>query len=214
MGKGQIARNEQFLLFPQCFLPIWQTFCHFHQVWNCRLQALSVWKSLKFVVWERVKSFLNKPWFLRVCSKSFENTVGKGQIAGNEQFLLFPQCFLPIWQTFCHFHQVWNCCLQALSVWKSPKFVVWERVNPFHNKPWFLRVCSKSLLKTLWEKEKLLVTSNFSFSRSVFYPFGKLSAIFIKFEIVVCKLFQFGRVQNLFFGKGLKYFSYTMEVSA
>ena len=29
--------------------------------------------------------------------------------------------------------------------------------------PWFLRVCSTSLLKTLWEKEKLLVTSNFSF---------------------------------------------------
>ena len=27
-------------------------------------------------------------------------------------------------------------------------------------------------LKTLWEKEKLLVTSNFSFSHSVFYLFG------------------------------------------
>ena len=51
-----------------------------------------------------------------------------------------------------------------------------------------------SAVKTLWEKEKLLVTSNFSFSRSVFYPFGELSAIFIKLEIVVCKLFQFGRV--------------------
>ena len=45
-----------------------------------------------------------------------------------------------------------------------------------------------------WEKEKLLVTSNFSFSHTVFYPFGELSAIFIKFETVVCKLFQFGRV--------------------
>ena len=44
------------------------------------------------------------------------------------------------------------------------------------------------------EKEKLLVTSNFYFSHSVFYPFGELSAIFIKLEIVVCKLFQFGRV--------------------
>ena len=27
--------------------------------------------------------------------KSFENTVGKGEIACNEQFLLFPQSFLP-----------------------------------------------------------------------------------------------------------------------
>ena len=39
------------------------------------------------------------------------------------------------------------------------------------------------------EKEKLLVTSNFSFSHSVFYLFGELSAIFNKLEIVVCKLF-------------------------
>ena len=39
--------------------------------------------------------FPNKPWFLRVCSTSLENTVGKGEIARNEQFLLFPQCFLP-----------------------------------------------------------------------------------------------------------------------
>ena len=70
----------------------------------------------------------------------------------------------------------------------------WYDLNPFPNKPWFLRVCSTSLLKTLWEKEKLLVTSNFSFSHSVFNLFKELSFIFIKFEIVVCKLFQFGRV--------------------
>ena len=50
---------------------------------------------------------------------------------------------------------------------------------------WFLRVCCTSLLKTLWEKEKLLVMSNFSFSHNVFYPLGELSAIFIKFEVVV-----------------------------
>ena len=63
--------------------------------------------------------------------------------------------------------------------------------NPFPNKPWFLRVCCISLLKTLRETEKLLVTNNFSFSLSVYYPSGQLSAIFIKFEIVVCKPFQF-----------------------
>ena len=38
--------------------------------------------------------------------KAFENTVGKGEIAHNEQFLLFPQCFLPIWRTFCSFHPI------------------------------------------------------------------------------------------------------------
>ena len=45
--------------------------------------------------------------------------------------------------------------------------------------------------------------SNFSFSHNVFYPYGELFAIFIKFEIVVCKLFESGRVQILSFGKGL-----------
>ena len=29
-------------------------------------------------------------------NKPFENTVGKGEIAHNEQFRLYPQCFLPI----------------------------------------------------------------------------------------------------------------------
>ena len=52
----------------------------------------------------------------------------------------------------------------------------------------------QAFLKTLWVKEKLLVTSNFSFSHCVFYLFGYFSAIFVKFDIVVCKLFQFGRV--------------------
>ena len=78
--------------------------------------------------------------------------------------------------------------------------------NPFPNKPWFLRVCSTSLLKKLREKEKLLVTSNFFFSHSVFYLFGQLPAILIKLKIVVCKLCQFGRAQNLSFGKGLTYY--------
>ena len=32
-------------------------------------------------------------------------------------------------------------------------------LNPFLNKPWFLLVCSTSLLKIVWEKEKLLVMS-------------------------------------------------------
>ena len=101
-----------------------------------------------------------------------------------------------------------KCKLPAFSPYPAifSKGLILKVINPFPNKPWFLRVCCTSLLKTLWEKEKLLVTSNFSFSHSVFYPFRDLSAIsiFIEIQIVVCKLFQFGRVQNLLFGKGLK----------
>ena len=54
------AHHEQFLLFPQCFLSFLKTFHHFYQIWNCRLQTLSVWKSLNFVVWQRAKTL---SWF-------------------------------------------------------------------------------------------------------------------------------------------------------
>ena len=54
------------------------------------------------------------PVFTCLQHKSFENIVGKGEIARNEQFLRFPQCFLPFWRTFCHFHRFQNCRLQTL----------------------------------------------------------------------------------------------------
>ena len=76
-------------------------------------------------------------------------------------------------------------------------------VNPFPNKPWFLRVCSTSPLKTLREKEKLLVTSNLSFSHSVFYPFGYLSSRFR--QILDCRLqtLSVWKSLKLSFGTGL-----------
>ena len=57
--------------------------------------------------------------------------------------------------------------------------------NPFPNKPLYLCVCSTSLLKTLLEKGEtacnkqflLFPMSNFSFSQSIFYPFGELLPI-------------------------------------
>ena len=60
--------------------------------------------------------------------------------------------------------------------------------------PGFNTSAVKIFLKTLWEKEKFLLKSDFSFNHSIFYPLGELSAIFHQFEIVVYKLFQFGRV--------------------
>ena len=44
-------------------------------------------------------------------------------------------------------------------------------------------------------KGEIACQSNFSFSHSVFYSLGELSAIFVKFEIVIYKLFLFGKVQ-------------------
>ena len=104
----------------------------------------------------------------------------------------------------CVFLLFAQCCLQASFSWPLKVGIVWRGFNPFPNEPCFLRFCRTSLLETLWEKEKLLITSNFSFSHSVFYPFVELSNILIKFKIVICKHFQFGGVYNLSFGKGLK----------
>ena len=67
-----------------------------------------------------------------------------------------------------------------------------------------------SCLKTLWEKEKLLVMSNCSFSHSIFYPFRELSGNFIKLKIVVYKLVQFGRVQDLSFRKNVNTYQTTV----
>ena len=53
----------------------------------------------------------------RKLSKQAENTVGKGEIARYEQFLLFPQCFQ-------------KACFPGVS----RGVIVWEWVNPFPNK--------------------------------------------------------------------------------
>ena len=62
------------------------------------------------------------------------------------------------------------------SVWLSGPSVLW------------LRVSSTGLLKMRWEKEKLLITNNFSFFHSVFYQFGDLSELLsvwkrLKFDV-------------------------------
>ena len=82
---------------------------------------------------------------------------------------------------------------------------------------------SRSIYKSIWRYARMLITVNDLFLRPVlqiyytnsfcnkqflpfpqcFLPFWITFAIFIKFEIVVCKVFEFGIVYNLSFGKGL-----------
>ena len=175
MEKGEIDCIKQFPLFPQCFLPIWRTFFHFCQILNCRWQTLSVLKSLKFVVWEGLK-----------------------QVYMEERVKLKMQLWChPYLLCVCHFNLGSNKLRTGLGRVENIRkgenvgyYVCSSFSNPFPNKPWFLRVCSTSLLKILWEKEKLLITSNFYFTHSVFYLLEELYAIFIKVEIVIYKLLQ------------------------
>ena len=117
-----------------------------------------------------------------------ENIVTKGEIVCNKQFLLFSQCFLPDMALFFILSALENVVCNLFQFLSSG-----NGFTLFQTSPGFLGVCSTNFLKTPWEKEKLLIMSNFSFSHGVFYPFAELSAIFIKFGIVVCKLIRFGR---------------------
>ena len=78
-----------------------------------------------------------------------------------------------------------------------------ETFNPFPNTLWFLRVCSTCHLKTRREKEKLLVTSNFSFSHSVFYPFWKTQPFLSSLELLCANSFSLEGSKTLSFGKEL-----------
>ena len=76
----------------------------------------------------------------RKLSIRVENTVGKGEIARYEQFLLFPQCFL-------------KACFSGAS-----KGVVWEWVNCFNV------CCLFERIENILEREIMQVSSIFSLS--------------------------------------------------
>ena len=71
--------------------------------------------------------------------KSFEKkkkkTVRKGEIARNEQYLLYPLCFLPLRRVFYHLHNILNFRLQTFQFGRVLRFFVWERVNPLPDMP-------------------------------------------------------------------------------
>ena len=118
----------------------------------------------KNIDWSKLEALADNN--LKVVKRIFvldrvENIVGKGENAGYQHFLLFYQCFQK------------PSCPSLLKV-----EIMWERVNPLPNninfnpllhKYSFYHINNRLLLKTLWEKKKLLVMSNFSFSYNVFY---------------------------------------------
>ena len=66
----------------------------------------------------------------------------------------------------------------------------------FKDRHWTRREFSDLINNKVSQAVVIVIFLNplFSFSHSVFHHFRELSAIFIKFKIVICKLFQFGRV--------------------
>ena len=132
-----------------------------------------------------------------------ENIVGKGENAG---FSFSHSVFKRL---LSQGREKWGLCGKELKEGCLCHFydildIIFDNwLKPFPNKPLFLRVCSKSLMKTLWEMKNLLVTDFLFFSQSVFHPFGKLSVIFINLKMSSAKSLSLEESKILSFGKGL-----------
>ena len=89
MGKGENADYQKFLIFPQCF------------------QEGLCFKVVNSLDCAETSSSLPKQPLVFTClqDKSFEITVGKGEIAHNEQFLLSMVLSTHL-GTFFYFHQI------------------------------------------------------------------------------------------------------------
>ena len=131
MGKGEIARSEQFLLFLQCFIPIWRTFRNSYQ--NLKLSSA-------------------KPFSLE---ESKIRRFGKGLKACTPLYLLLAGRFLDLSTVliFKAFTSKYVAQIIEITLNDTEKKCP---LNPFPNKPWFLRDCCTCLLKTLRDKEFLL----------------------------------------------------------
>ena len=77
-------------------------------------------------------------------SKPVENTVGKGEITREEQFLLFPQCFQ-------------RACFPGAS----KGVIVWEWVNLSNSKQFYLNVFQIICSAIHWLEKKNLLSTMF-----------------------------------------------------
>ena len=160
------------------FSTLLENFCQFHQIRNCHLQTFSIWKSLKFVVWEGVN--------LRIYGKSGGVTSLQNDKCQTVVIWNYGNC---LWKHWKHCGKRRKCWLLAFSyfsqglyrsyfytsklrefadsiIWYHPSDMIIngrkEYSKPFltlsQTSPGFY-VSALRLLKTMWEKEKLLGTT-------------------------------------------------------
>ena len=92
MGKGEIAHNEQFLLFPQCFLPIWITLCYQHlkqfKILVCKLFQFGTVFNLSFGKGFK-KNEMYHPISTTLEYDDFENITEKGRMVVTCRYTLY-----------------------------------------------------------------------------------------------------------------------------
>ena len=101
-----------------------QVFCHVTTLKPITRQQISDSSKLKDFADDNFRFDKNG----RKLSKLVENSVGKGEIARYEQFLLFPQCFQ-------------KACFPGAS----KGVIVWEWVNSFTKRRKFDGICRQQL---------------------------------------------------------------------
>ena len=105
----------------------------------------------------------------------FENTVGKGENAGNQHFL-FPQCFLPYQRQKSSFELHLFCPMQMLSIWSHPKYCCLLKIltlldNKISISKIKLQCLTLEEYQTLLELKKKPVTSTSFFQQCLKTPF-------------------------------------------
>ena len=112
-GKEKLLVTSKYLFFPEYFLPFPRDIYHFCQILNCCLQTLSVWKHLKFVVWERVKSLRSKETFCSCPNPQHFRKVNQMLPPGKGNIFSFPSMVLNA--IFLKIVKTWDCVALGLK---------------------------------------------------------------------------------------------------
>ena len=97
--------------------------------------------------WTNPEFFTKQSRLLTTLNKTaLENTVGKGENAGYQHFLLYLQCFLLYHIEKLSFWQRSICCLQTSPNWSRPKFCRMVKGKDIHQP--FLRTIPIIFLRT------------------------------------------------------------------
>ena len=128
------------------FYPFQTNFQYFIHIFFCPLQMLSIWTTLRFC--PLVKSYYTGPSFTDSEGEAYE-TIVRNWEENAYIFFFSPQCFLPFQKTLNLSSPAFNiyiiCFLES---------TLHQTIQKFLKQALFLRDCSTSLFKTLWEKEK------------------------------------------------------------
>ena len=118
VGKGEIACDKQFLLFPQCFLFYQRISTQLYHLLACTLHFLSVWKNMKYIVWRKGLSFCET---VRVMTCQSCGYLKITSLMGFNWLNLFlGELKKKMFEN--------NRTLSALGVLKSP----WAKIHPFN----------------------------------------------------------------------------------